>query len=49
VRFSDGNITHITREEMILQGSGCFSLGQISFENPNEFIKFSIELGSRKS
>lgn len=49
IRFNDGNIAHITREEMILQGSGCFSLGQVSFENPDEFIKFSIELSSRKS
>ena len=46
VRFSDGHVVYITREEMILQDSGCFSLGQASFENPNEFIKFSIDLGS---
>jgi hypothetical protein len=49
VRFSDGHVVCITHEEMILQGSGCFSLGQASFENPNEFIRFSIDLGSRKS
>ena len=42
IRFNDGNIAHITREEIILQGSGWFSLGQSSFENPAEFIKFSI-------
>jgi class 3 adenylate cyclase len=46
IRFNDGQLAHITREEMILQGSGCFSLGQASFENPTEFIKFSINLGS---
>ncbi len=49
VRFSDGHIVCITHEEMVLQGSGCFSLGQASFENPNEFIKFSIDSGSHKS
>jgi len=48
VRFSDGHIEHITREEKLLQGSGCFSLGQASFENASEFIEFSIDFGSRK-
>jgi class 3 adenylate cyclase len=47
IRFSDGRIAHITREEMLLQDSGRFSLGQSSFENANEFIEFSIDLGSR--
>jgi class 3 adenylate cyclase len=48
VRFSDGHVAHITREEMILQGAGRFSLGQSSFENANEFIEFSIDLDSRR-
>ena len=49
VRFSDGHVVYITREELILQGSGRFSLGQASFDNPNEFIKFSIDSGFRNS
>lgn len=43
VRFNDGHVTHITREEMILKDSGIFSLGQSSFENVNEFVEFSID------
>ncbi len=42
IRFGDGHVAHITREEILLQGSGLFSLGQSNFENPNEFIGFSI-------
>ena len=47
IRFNDGNIAYITREEMILQGSGCFSLGQSNFEHSTELIQFSIDLSSR--
>ncbi len=42
VRTSDGNISHITRQEMVLMGAGLISPGQSYAENPTELIKFSI-------
>ncbi|MGA7593768.1 MAG: adenylate/guanylate cyclase domain-containing protein [Gallionella sp.] len=42
VRFSDGNVAHITREEIYLQGNGAISLGQPFAENPDNIIEFSI-------
>jgi adenylate cyclase len=44
VRSDEGEITHITRQEMVLQGSGHISLGQPFEENPVEVIQFSIGL-----
>lgn len=44
VRSDDGAITHITRQEMVLRGSGQISLGQPFEENPAEVIEFSIGL-----
>ena len=42
VRFSDGNVAHITREEIFLQGNGSISLGQSFAENPDDVVEFSI-------
>lgn len=42
IRFSDGNVVHITREEISLQGNGSISLGQSFAENPAEVVEFSI-------
>ena len=42
VRFSDGNIAHITREEIYLQGDGSISLGQSFAENPADIVEFSV-------
>jgi len=42
IRFSDGNVVHIKREEIILQGSGSISLGQSYSEHPSELVEFSI-------
>lgn len=42
VRFSDGNIAHITREEIYLQGDGSISLGQSFAENPGDIVEFSV-------
>jgi adenylate cyclase len=42
IRFSSGNVVHITREEISLQGNGFISLGQSFTENPAEVIEFSI-------
>jgi len=42
IRFNDGNVVHITREEISLQGNGSISLGQSFAENPAEVVEFSI-------
>lgn len=42
VRFSDGNVAHITRDEIYLQGNGSISLGQSFAENPSDTVEFSI-------
>jgi class 3 adenylate cyclase len=38
----EGDVCHINREEMILQGSGSISLGQPYSSNPTDLIEFSI-------
>jgi adenylate cyclase len=42
IRFSDGSVVHITREEISLKGSGSISLGQSFAEHPAEVVEFSI-------
>jgi adenylate cyclase len=42
VRFSDGNVAHITRDEIYLQGNGSISLGQSFAENPADIVEFEI-------
>jgi class 3 adenylate cyclase len=42
VRPSGGNVVRITREEMILQGSGFISMGQSYTENPTDLVEFAI-------
>lgn len=42
VRFSDGNVAHITRDEIYLQGNGSISLGQSFAENHDDVVDFSI-------
>lgn len=42
VRFEDGHVLRIAREEISLLGSGSISLGQPFSENPAELVKFSI-------
>jgi adenylate cyclase len=42
IRFSDGNVMHITREEIPLQGNGSISLGQSFADNPTEVVEFSV-------
>ncbi|HSM99214.1 MAG TPA: adenylate/guanylate cyclase domain-containing protein [Gallionella sp.] len=42
IRFSDGSVVHITREEISLKGSGSISLGQSFAENPSDVVEFSI-------
>jgi class 3 adenylate cyclase len=43
IRFSDGNVVRIAREEMILQGAGSISMGQPYTENPGELLEFSVK------
>ena len=42
IRFSNGNVVHITREEISLQGNGVISLGQSFADNPTELVEFAI-------
>lgn len=42
IRFSDGSVVHITREEISLKGNGSISLGQSFAEHPGEVVEFSI-------
>jgi pSer/pThr/pTyr-binding forkhead associated (FHA) protein len=49
IRFDDGVKAHVIRDEIVLQNSGKFSLGQTSFENPAEFLTFVIDSTSAKS
>lgn len=42
VRFSDGSVQHITREEVILHGRGYISLGQSLEEGHDDLIEFAV-------
>lgn len=42
LRFGDGTVVRLMREEMILRGSGSISLGQPYSENPGELVEFSV-------
>ncbi len=42
VKFADGHVVRLAREELILQGKGDISLGQSFRENPSEILEFSI-------
>jgi len=42
VRFDDGPVTRITREEITLYGKGAISMGQTYAENPADLIEFSV-------
>ncbi len=46
VRFSDGSVVYLNREEMVLQGAGTICLGQSFSDNPSDLIEFSIVVGS---
>jgi class 3 adenylate cyclase len=48
VRFSDGNVAHITGDEIYLQGNGSISLGQSFAENPADVVEFSISSAHTK-
>ena len=42
IRFSNGDVVHITRQETLLAGNGTISLGQPFSDNPEEIIEFSV-------
>lgn len=48
VRFSDGNVAHITRDEIYLQGNGSISLGQSFAENSAGVVEFAISSAHTK-
>jgi adenylate cyclase len=49
IRFSDGSMVHITREEISLKGNGSISLGQSFSEHPAEVVEFSISPAHRQA
>lgn len=42
IRFSDGHVIRISREDVVLRGSGSISLGQPYSESPVELVEFTI-------
>lgn len=46
VKFADGHVVRLAREELILQGSGIISLGQAFSEDPPEVVTFSLNIKS---
>jgi adenylate cyclase len=43
IRFSDGSVIRLTREDTLLRGSGSISLGQPYSDNPGDLIEFSSQ------
>lgn len=43
IRFNDGPVVRLAREDTVLRGSGSISLGQPYSENPSDLIEFSIQ------
>ena len=42
VRYANGQVVNISREELVLQGKGSISLGQPFDEQPSDLVDFSI-------
>jgi adenylate cyclase len=42
IRSGGSGVAHITREEVVLHGSGSISLGQTFAEHPTEIVEFSV-------
>lgn len=45
VRTKEGDVFHIAREEMALQGSGTISLGESYTSNPSDLIEYRVKIG----
>ena len=43
VRFNDGPVVRLAREDTVLRGAGSISLGQPYSDNPSDLIEFSIQ------
>ena len=41
IRFADGNLVRLAREELVLRGSGSISLGQPYSENTSDVVEFT--------
>jgi len=48
VKFADGHVVRLAREELILQGSGIISLGQSFVEDPPEVVSFALNIKSEQ-
>ena len=44
IRFSDGHVIRISREDMVLRGSGSISLGQSYSDKPTELVEFKVSV-----
>jgi adenylate cyclase len=42
IRYGDGSVVHLNREETVLRGNGSISLGQAFIDHPTELVEFSI-------
>ena len=42
IRYSNGEVTRLNREDAVLRGNGSISLGQPSPDNPSDLIEFVI-------
>ena len=42
VRYANGQLVNVSREELVLQGKGSISLGQPFDEHPSDLVDFSI-------
>jgi len=42
IRFADGTLVRLGREELVLHNSGSISLGQSYSDNPRDLVEFSI-------
>lgn len=42
LRFDDGQVARIAREEIILHGAGSISMGQSYTDNPADLVEFSV-------
>lgn len=43
IRFNDGPVVRLAREDTVLRGSGSISLGQPYSDNPSDLIEFSVQ------
>jgi adenylate cyclase len=43
IRFSDGQVIHLSHQQIVLHGVGTISLGQAFSESPSEVIEYTVQ------